>query len=695
MWGKHMNLRYALGLLILFGTGPCVSLSADEAETQQKLQRILIETNQGAFLPGQRPTLPNPTQFDLQGSPEFSTQDPNIINLPPLIPIDNPSVQLTRGSQVLEINRDALYRSGLFDAALSASPELMGAMQAMQSAELRRNRLVFERQKALAANDAELAGAIENEAQKAHNQFLALSDNFALALQRIGVNGAQVAEVATDESQGPKQHVLVEAISNEPGNDFGYATRRVMPNGELGITTVPSEYLLPTPVDANDVFFHNAYATQRLQDGVMLNVTDEAKKNPIARITGMPRFGVSFDTGRQTGNGNFARNVSLLGSNDPASGQTSFLQTGGRAETPFDLLLDTQILDVGGHTLQFYVDANNDQNVEQLETEHLGFRAYNRQRGSLFEGWMLVIGQSHSLFSQVALRPDSIHSSSTLIGTGDRTNTNLPQLAVHIPVVDDVKWRIAIEDPYNGDLFQATGSNLQNTLTRWPTVATNIGWTDTVCHHALQFAGIARNLGFQDTIGAEHFGTAWGLSATGKIGRSSGGGFFFGVSGGDGVGDYVQGVRYSGIAGPGALNTLQGVGTFCGFQEVTRDWSGKTISEFNAAYGYSWMETPALLSSTTDQKFQQAWVNYLRFFSDYMALGFEYQYGRREVASGDQGENHRFLMLLALRTAPPKQSTFVSASPSPLSQEYRIGGRPVTDVVDQSQFGGPAYAQQF
>ncbi|MDA1049214.1 MAG: hypothetical protein O3C40_01870 [Planctomycetota bacterium] len=689
-----MKLQYAFTTAAVVCFAFVGRLSAQDGETQQQLNRILIEARQDSFIPSRRPNAPNWTPLDFQGDGPSAASEFEIFNQRPRVPIDDPSVQLIRGSQVLEISNNALYRSGLFDAAVGASRELSGLAAAVQSAESRWNRLSFEQQKAAAAKNRILADAIGPEVLKAEQDVQFYAGKFAQSLQRIGLNGAQVAEVISNEGSTQPQHVLIRAVDSAPDNNYGYTTTRVLKNGQLGVTTVPSEYLLPTPVDANDVFFSTAIGNQRLQDGVIVKVTDEQKINPIARVNAMPRFGFFYDTGRQTGSGNFARNVSLLGNNDPAAGQTDFFQEGGSALTQFDLLFDTQILDVGGHTLQFFADTNNDRDVDKLGVEHLGFRAYNRNRGSAFEGWALAIGQAHSVFSQVALRPASIQTTSTLIGTSDRTNNNLPQLAVHIPIVNDVKWKIAVEDPYTGDLFNAPGSNLASSLTRWPTLATNVGWSNLERQHALQFGGILRNVGFQDAAGAEHFGTAWGLSATGKIGRESGGGLFFGVAGGDGVGDYIQGIEYSTVAGPSSLNTINGIGTYIGFQDVKRDGFGKTISEMNLAYGYSWMETPALLGPNVDQKFHQAWVNYLRFFSDYMAIGFEYQYGYRQAASGDQGENHRFLMLIALKTGPVKQSTTVAEDASRNSREFRVDGRAVSDVVYQDQFGGPAYAQQ-
>ncbi|MFV1964086.1 MAG: hypothetical protein ACC628_01590 [Pirellulaceae bacterium] len=698
-----MNFKHAFTYTFAYLLGLCAlgPLAAQDAETRQQLERIRREVNRNSFVPNQLPNsrhwepsgFRNDLPFDAQSDSRFPGTDMETVDL--LMP-EFPRVQLIRGSQVLEISNDALYQSGLFDAAIHASPELSGRLQAIRSTESRLNQIKYEQNRAAAAGNDDLAKAIQRDARAARQHLMDQQAGFAQALQRQGVNGAQVATVASDGILARQRHVLIQAIRSTPGNNLGYATTRIYPNGQLGMTTVPSEYLLPTPVDANDLFFSNANGTQRLQDGVMLNVTDEPRQNPIARILAMPRFGLFYDTGKApTARGNFAKGVSLQGRDDPAAGQTDFLQRGGTAETQFDLLFDTQVLDVGGHTLQFFTDANNDRDIERLDVEHLGFRAYNRNRGSLLEGWLLVVGKTHSLFSQEALRLTSVLGDTTLIGTADRNNKKLSQIAVHIPVCDEVQWKIAVEDPYLRDMKTVTGANLASTLTRWPTVSTNLAWASQEHHHMFQLGGITRTLGFQDTAGAEHFGTAWGLSAAGRIGPDPDRGLYFGVAGGDGVGSYIQGIEYSSVAGPSSLDTISGIGTFAGYRDIRSDPNGKKISEVNVAYGYSWTETPDLLGSTVDQRLQQGWVNYLRFFSDYMALGFEYQYGYRQVVSGDQGEDHRFLAVIALRSGPTKNSTAVAEGASALSQAFRIGGRSVSDVVYQDQRGGPTYMQQF
>jgi len=687
-----MRLRHVFAFAaVVLSFGLLRQLSAQDDAIQGRLETIRREVDRNSFVPIQGPNARNWVPNQVPGDAPLDAEDGEIIPARSFDPVAMPCVQLIRGAQILEISNNALYRSGLFDAAINASPVLSSQLRTIQSLELQLNQLTFYKKEA--ANQP-LANAIQKDIEAVAQGLSQAQADFEHAVRQVGLNGAQVATVQSDGSARQQEYVLIQAVSSTPGDNLGYTMKRVRPNGQLGVTTVPSEYLLPTPVDANDVFFSDALGVQRLQDGLMLNITNDQKKNPIVRFNLMPRFGLFYDTSSAPSGGNFARGVSLAGTDDPAAGQTGFLQAGGDALTQLDLLLDAQILDVGSHTLQFFVDTNNDQNIDQLGVEHLGFRVYNRDRRSFFEGWALAIGQVHSLFSQVALRPDSIQANSTLIGTSDRTNNNLPQIAVQVPVVNNARWKIAVEDPYDGDLFVAPGANVASMLTRWPTFTTSLAWSNS--HNSLlQFGGIVRSLGFQNTSGVEHFGTAWGLSATAKIGHESGGGLFFGVSGGDGVGDYIQGITHSAIASSSSLNTISGVGTFIGFQGIRRNVVGMKLAEVNVAYGYSWMETPGLLGPTVDQELQQGWVNYLRFFSDYVALGFEYQFGYRQIASGDSGEDHRFMAVIALKTGPAQQSTRISQSASSLSEEVRINGRPIHDVVRQNQCGGPAYAQSF
>jgi hypothetical protein len=243
--------------------------------------------------------------------------------------------------------------------------------------------------------------------------------------------------------------------------------------------------------------------------------------------------------------------------------------------------------------------------------------------------------------------------------------------------------------PVAGDLLAGMGANTANKLQRWPSVASSLRFENVTCDRSLELAGLLRTIGFEDTLGGEHFATAWRLAASGRIGR-----FTIGVAGGDGVGDYIQGITASGVMGPSTLDTISGVGAFVGYRDIRRTVLGKPVSEINLAYGYSWMETPTILGAA-DKRFHQAWANYLRFFSEFMAIGFEYQYGYRLAASGDRGENHRLLMLIALKTGPTEQSTRVARGPSREAQEFMINGRTVEDVVGQDQLGGPAYSQQF
>ena len=122
------------------------------------------------------------------------------------------------------------------------------------------------------------------------------------------------------------------------------------------------------------------------------------------------------------------------------------------------------------------------------------------------------------------------------------------------------------------------------------------------------------------------------------------------------------------------------------------------------------------------------WANYLRFFGDRVGVGAEYQYGFREVASGDVGEDHRFMVLLAVRSSAVKSSSVVremnivdtiarSASPvtggggldsdlpapaqppeveslfMPTPISATVDQRDLRSVIRQTQLGGSAFRQ--
>ena len=643
---------------------------------------------------------------------------------------DQRVARLIRGNQVMEISNGALRDSGLFEEAINSSPTLARAYQEYEARTLQRMNVEYQHQRMSPPRpEADLTeeDLPPPEVLEARAAQINAAEDFERALWTVGLNGAKVARVQSldDQSRDRSQHVLLEAIGNTPLNNLGYATTRVAKSGGLGVTTVPSEYLLPLPADSNDVFFNQVTSAymQRAPDGLMLRLSDDTAKNPVLQLLGEPRFTAFHDSGFVVRNGkrNFAENVSLLSSRDPRAGQT-FFDGGGTFEPNLNAAVNAQILDIGGgQTVQAFMTADNDVDVDELDVESFGVRAYNRQSGSAFEGWSLAAGTQQSVFGAEDWKPSGLDANRTLIGSVDRNERRLSQLAVHAPLSDYLTWKVGIEEPYIDDVVFADPMNV-TPLRRWPVLATNVSWRDPDLDHRLHLGGLVRNVGFQrNATETEHFATGWGVSALAKI-RTGNAATFFGLAAGQGIGDYTEGIRVSAIADTNSISTLEGTGLFAGRQMVWYDACQNPVSALNVAYGYALMEFPSLLDATVfNRKLHQGWINYTYFLSDQIGLGMEYQYGYREVGTGDVGEDHRFMVLIAARSSPPKTSTRVVAASResgvdiemppptevlngvPLADTTMrsnipytgalLDGRPLENVVDQSQLGGPAHQQ--
>ena len=575
--------------------------------------------------------------------------------------------QIRRGKQVFEISNEAFRASGVLEHAVESTPELARAYHNLEAST---HQLQAVQSQQAIGLDGVSAQAMDRAVTSARATQQATAQAFEDTLWSTGFNGAKVASVTntTTARRSHKQYVLLDAISNSSNDNLGYSVTRISRTGDFGVTTVPSEYLLPVPVDPNDVFFSPLFSaqTQRMPDGVMLMLSDDATTNPIIQALALPRVGFLHDTGVVgRGDTTFAERVSLQSRRDPAAGQTQFLQGAGEGmvndfDLPLDLAFNSEILDIGaGTTGQLFVTANNDADLQNLDIEALGFRAYMRRSGSLFEGWSLVGGRKQSLFGAVELRPQGLDGNRSLVGTIDSPD-NRVQLAVHAPLNNYWTLRVGLENPDDDDfVFTPAATNNVTSLTRWPTLASNLTWKDPINDDQIVLGSLVRTLGYQvNATGREEFTTGWGLSATGKVSWNDAT-YFAGTAGGSGLGNYVRGISGSILGDLTSVQTLDAVGAFVGQTRVFRNQCNDPIAELNLVYGYSHMETPNAIAATTNGKVHHFWANYLRFIGDRVGLGMEYQYGHREVASGDVGENHRVTFLLAVRSSAVQRSTLV------------------------------------
>jgi hypothetical protein len=645
------------------------------------------------------------------------------------------TARLVRGDEVVVLSNSALRNSGVLNMALQNSATLAQSYHALQAETLRIQERAFEvrqaeaaarvygERAATAANAAaeavaeaaagtdpvareraasetvraaaerrvasEMAGRAEALREASYDAFAAQARaeaQFEMDLWSYGVNGAKVGTVtrAGEPSAAvvggePARYVMVQAIGNAPQNNLGYSRTVVYHTGELGATTVPSEYLLPLPVEANDLFYNKSASNyvQRAPDGWMVPLTADAGINPVVQLLATPQGQIYHDTGFVFGGDgketNFAENVSLESRRDPEAGQTyvtSFVE-GNDGFTKFplvDVAANAQAMDVGGgNSLQFFTVANNDLRNDVFAVQSVGGRLYNRNVGSFFEGWSLVVGRKQSIFGDLAATPAGLEANRSLLGTVNRPD-GIAQFAVETPLSNYVSTRLAIEDPSPGrkqndvsypDLPAGTFTRLN----RYPTLATSLDFHDRSKLNRLQLAGLLRSNGYEiNATNQEFFATGWGLSAIAQFQRGNGVNFV-GVAGGEGIGQYLEGIQYSVVSSPAisSIESIAAYGAYAGRSMWLYDECNRQVAVINAAYGYALQENPQT-GDDDNRKLHQAWINYTRFFGDNLGVGVEYQYGYREAVSADVGEDHRVMMVVSLRTAETKASTRVDSN---------------------------------
>jgi hypothetical protein len=700
-----------------------------------------------------------------------------------------PEVRLVRGNEVVALSNTALRNSGVFQRAISNSPDLAREADAVQAYQMRfqaarqqlereraiqarLNQQIETRKKALPQPNAvnapiapDMAAALNREidaltlqATEQSQRIDALkivSDSdqaeltkreveFERKLWNIGLNGAKVGTVTStarsavrSASDEPDSYMMIKAIGNSASDNLGYSRTRVYHNGDFGWRTVPSEYLLPLPVQPNDILYEKVAAgeTQRDSDGVMAQLTQDDTINPVTQLKAVAQGYYFYDTGLvDQHSANFSEGVALGGHHAHGAGQ-SFVSS--ISDRPFadlmkiDLAANTQVLDAGGgNTVQAFAVANNNFNNNGVDLSSVGIRAYNRDSGSPFQGWAVLIGEKQSFFGDVAITPAGLLGDRNLIGTVNRrdnridnaNDAGIPQIGLTAPLSDFVSLSGAIEDPdHDQKDVQYTSDATITRLNRWPTLTGNVNFHNLDRTSLLQIGTLIRSNGFESNVtGEEFFATGWGLSGIAQFLAGNSSMFYAGVAGGKGVGRYIVGIEDSAVADPAtnSIESLNGIGTFAGYEHWFRDPCNKPTGVLNAAYGYSFMEDPGVAFATENQKLHQAWINYTRFIGEQVAVGVEYEYGFREDASGHSGEDHRFLFVLTLRTQPTAKKTQVQndcfappsidmtastndvaraenlqAATSLQTTAATLDGRRITDVVNQTQRGGAAFQQ--
>lgn len=432
------------------------------------------------------------------------------------------------------------------------------------------------------------------------------------------------------------------------------------------------EFLLPAPNEPSDVF-HTRLNADEMRLGAASRVLEavspgsaafELEKDILTRIRATTTLGIAHNTGFnatyfdvktiELGQSQQAGQTRFFGGGNPTGLKLSELES-----LPVSFLLDNQIMNVGGpggseSQLQLYLEANNAADPGQLDTPHLFARIWDKDLITI------TAGRTYSLFSNRGLTPTQLQGGGALIGSSSGPATTIPQFRIQRACDAQGGWGggFGIEDSSTVDtLILPVGVTR---LTRWPGFAGNLIYQGANPENFIQFGATQKTIGCQLADGVEQFESSFGLGAYSQwIVTSQGdnrGALFMGVSGGDGIGNHINGVALSGVFAGGQLVKLEGLGTYLGYGHAVTDARGWKYAA-NCVYGYATLETPQYLldpAKPVNADLHQAWVNFMVSPSPQIAAGIEWQYGRREIQTGIWGEDNQFMFVLALTTKPGK-----------------------------------------
>ncbi|MEO1528287.1 MAG: hypothetical protein AAFX06_22930 [Planctomycetota bacterium] len=452
--------------------------------------------------------------------------------------------------------------------------------------------------------------------------------------------------------------------SNSPVSDSSIVQRG-------GFDFKRPKFSLPAPDNPNDLFYSpqtNSNATRMglarmVRTDLFAEVIDFTDIFANVRVT--PSFGAFYDTRTVESEDANSFNIGTIPTERLITdGQTTFVGSNDVNQVdllaPTTVLVDTEVenavvpLIMREGQLQFMLEANNFRRFDDLSLRHLYARVWNK-------GTLSVLGgKTQSLFSIRGLAPAALDPDSQLIGTSDLGNENRVQFRLQRNFASEGRgyaWGIGIEDPLFTDF--AVAETIGTTLRRWPTIASNMTFVGQNQIDRIQFASLIRSFGMQrSSDNTERWKTAWGLSAFASKGLlidcCSQTTIFLGVAGGEGVGNYINGVSTAAVfdSSTQSLTLLDGFGTYTGLKHHREMRNGWQL-DANLAYGYATMNTIAGMDDDSNEHLHQAWVNMFVRPNEQLAIGLEWQHGRRLTRADGNGDNNRFFFGIQLTTKAP------------------------------------------
>ena len=327
------------------------------------------------------------------------------------------------------------------------------------------------------------------------------------------------------------------------------------------------------------------------------------------------------------------------------------------------------------------------------------------------EEWVVIFGQTETLFGDLGSSPASLITGSLPVGTVSTSTlssdpvTNkmvgwigVPQLRLGhfwhstFDENDMIEMAFSAEDPRaicppGGTSVLQTNSAQTTILQRYPTFVGRLRYQGSNAFDSYQVAGLVRPMAIADnTTFHDTTTTGYGLSTNARFELGNNGlidTLYIGAVGGRGIGGYIFGDIPGAVAQvqqPGSADSLRmltNVGAYSAYRHVWIVNDNKSYWSSNLMGGLAQSEDPGHFSNMgadgANRSLYQVGCNILWHSGSNSTVGLEYQYGSRlavpisdpgsKTVSGPHGEDHRVMLVMQFGLNPSiKQGAPTSAS---------------------------------
>ncbi len=244
-----------------------------------------------------------------------------------------------------------------------------------------------------------------------------------------------------------------------------------------------------------------------------------------------------------------------------------------------------------------------------------------------YNNWL--IGQTWTTFMDVGALPESLD----FIGTTDGITFGRQMMVRY----SNNGFEVALENPESTITPNGGGSRIVTDDNAVPdliaTYTTKGDWGH------VKFAGLFRQLSYNDGAGIDDDITSAGISITGKYKLSGGDDIRFSFNTGSGLGRYAALNASNGavITPDGNLEAIDSTGYAIAYRHV---WNAKMRSNFTFSALDIDNETSLTGTSVTQSTYSTR-ANFLYSPTKALTFGAEYTYAKREVESGLEGDMNR------------------------------------------------------